>query len=351
MTQKRNNQNKIKIASFNLFNLHKANVKYYDHYKYSTEDYNKKKWWIANQIDKMGEALPDGIQTYDYGPNIIGYQELWSNDALKECLEMSQTANDHQCIFGDRLPNRPGVALSTNYPVLEKSSYKKLNVSLAWKDIDIKSDSFGKPVLRVKVKVSKKVNLNIFVAHLKSKRPMYLPKEDRDNPLIQAKGSARALMVRMIESVALRKILLRYLVKDKDPVVVIGDVNDTGNSVTTRIISGDAPHIKEDLKDKYQTWDTLLYHVKHIQARRSTQDVYYTHIHNGFYESLDHILVSQEFKMEYPKNVGRVQYVRTFNDHLIDNTFSHEMIPIWKSDHGQVLAEISLNSKKRKQHK
>jgi predicted extracellular nuclease len=39
----------------------------------------------------------------------------------------------------------------------------------------------------------------------------------------------------------------------------------------------------------------LLYNTKDIQARQSSGDFYYSHIYNGHYEGLDHILVSKHF--------------------------------------------------------
>ena len=86
----------------------------------------------------------------------------------------------------------------------------------------------------------------------------------------------------------------------------------------------------------------LLYRVQDIQTRRSQRDVYYTHIHKGHFESLDQIMVSEEFVVQNPRRIGRVEYVRVFNDHLIDDTLSSEALPVWQSDHGQVVVSIEL---------
>lgn len=34
--------------------------------------------------------------------------------------------------------------------------------------------------------------------------------------------------------------------------------------------------------------------------------------------------------------------VRTFNDHLLDETISEERIPNWQSDHAQVVVHIEM---------
>ena len=43
-----------------------------------------------------------------------------------------------------------------------------------------------------------------------------------------------------------------------------------------------------------------------------------------------------------PEYRGYVEYVKVFNDHLIDETLSNEEVPVTQSDHGQVVATIRL---------
>ena len=167
---------------------------------------------------------------------------------------------------------------------------------------------------------------------------------DRNDPLEKAKGAARSLLLRAAEAIALRTILMETLQNRNHPVIVMGDLNDTDSSVTTQIIAGEQPQRRFPMDVKLKYWDVLLYHVKDIQSRLSHNDVYYTHIHNGHCESLDHILVSQELVRENPKHIGRVASVRIYNDHLIDETLSDEKAPCWESDHGQVVVAIEMNA-------
>ncbi|MEB3279743.1 MAG: endonuclease/exonuclease/phosphatase family protein [Lyngbya sp.] len=126
------------------------------------------------------------------------------------------------------------------------------------------------------------------------------------------------------------------------PVIVLGDVNDSGLSVTTQIVTGQPPWEKLPFEKKKKIWDVLLYSVKDIQARQSYGDFYYTHIYNGYYEALDHILVSQEWVAQNPGRLGQVEYVSLLNDHLIDETLSYDEVESWQSDHAQVVATIKL---------
>jgi hypothetical protein len=67
-----------------------------------------------------------------------------------------------------------------------------------------------------------------------------------------------------------------------------------------------------------------------------------THIHNGHYDSLDHIMVSEEFSAQNRDRIGQVTYVSVFNDHIFDQTLLEDNIEPWQSDHGQVVATIEL---------
>ena len=59
-----------------------------------------------------------------------------------------------------------------------------------------------------------------------------------------------------------------------------------------------------------------------LQQYRSFRDVYYTHIHQNVRESLDHILVSQEFYDNSRKRLWAFKGMDLYNDHL--NTDDHK---------------------------
>ena len=127
-------------------------------------------------------------------------------------------------------------------------------------------------------------------------------------------------------------------------------MNDNNSAVTTNLIAGERPwrHKPQGLKypdwmaQKKHTWSVLLQNCIHIQARKSFQDHYYTHIYNGHHEALDHILVSNEFAESNKNRLGQIVNVQVFNDHLIDESLSGDQVPIWQSDHGQVVATVEF---------
>ncbi len=326
---------KIKVGTFNAYNLVLPNTTYYNWKRYSSNEYRKKVAWMGAQLDKMDA-------------DVIGFQEIFHRSALQDVLDASKTCKGYHIVMskpasGENAPSpAPIVALATKHKVLDYHVVENFDELLMLdEDISVPITKFSRPVLIAELEVYGK-QMTVFVVHLKSKRPMIMKEEDSDNPLHQAKGQARSLIRRAAEATALRKLLLQYLEDRNYPVVLLGDVNDAGGAVTTEIIAGQEPFVywKKDKKIKH--WDVLLYNVKNIQARKSYQDFYFTHIHNGHHESLDHVMVSQEFVKANPNRIGRVRYVLVLNDHLRDNTLSSDGIECWESDHAQVVATIEF---------
>jgi hypothetical protein len=340
-------KNMFKIGSFNLFNLVLPEVKYYTKKKYTQEEFQKKKEWISLQLDKMDA-------------DIVGFQEIFHQKALEQVVLESKKHSESQVVVANPNGNNPVVGCVSKFPILdweiiegfpeksiidfekEKKEEDKSNNDKKKEKILMPFNKFSRPVLKVRIGISDSLDIMVYIVHLKSKRPKYLNGEDQHDPIEIAKGQTRSLMLRAAEATALRSILMEDLKEKKRPVIVLGDVNDSGLSVTTKIVSGEPPYRYLGFEKKKKIWDILLYHAKDIQARQSYRDFYFSHIYNGHYESLDHILVSEELVRQNPDHVGRVVYVSLFNDHLVDETLTVERVKKWHSDHGQVVAFIEM---------
>jgi predicted extracellular nuclease len=259
-------------------------------------------------------------------------------------IESSGIYPQSTLVTGQERPEGPVVGLLSRFPVLESEFVTEFPAAarLELDGIPVPLTTFSRPVLCAKVELPTGHQVLVFVVHLKSKNPMISEGADRHDPLERALGKARSLVRRAAEATAVRCLLLDRLKGTDDPVLILGDINDTGRAVTSEIMAGSPPWRTLPHKVKEKVWDVLLYNAKDIQARQSYRDVYYTHIHNGHYESLDHILVSQEFVRQNPDHIGIVEYVRVYNDHLVDDTLTNDKIPRWKSDHGQVAVTIRL---------
>ena len=166
----------------------------------------------------------------------------------------------------------------------------------------------------------------------------------RHDPWEDTKGLVRSLTLRACEAAALRYLILKEISHTKTPLIVLGDLNDAAHAVTSDILQGKLPQKNYPLEVKFKLWDILLYSCSDLQVRKSYKDVYYTHLHNSHYESLDHIFVSQEFVNENPRCIGNVEYMKLFTDHLMDTALTDDPPPSHTSDHGQVVISIRLKS-------
>lgn len=322
---------RFKIGTFNLYNMVLPRTRYYGRRMYSSEEYERKVGWIADQLDKMDADL-------------VGFQEIFHRAALQQAIDASGIYPQSTLITGSENPDKPMVGLLSRFPVLESEYISAFppQAQLEMDGMPIPLTAFSRPVLSARVQLPTGHQVLVLVVHLKSKNPTIREGADQHDPMEQAIGKARSLIRRAAEATAVRCLLLDRLKGNNDPAVIVGDINDNGQAVTSEIMAGSPPWRTLPHEVKKSLWDVLLYNVKDIQARQSYQDVYYTHIHNGYYESLDHILVSQEFVRQNPAHIGIVEYVRVHNDHLIDDTLSDDKIPLWQSDHGQVTATIQL---------
>jgi predicted extracellular nuclease len=322
----------FKVGTFNTYNLVLPGVTYYGNRKYSQTDYNRKVNWLAEQLKQMDA-------------DVIGFQEVFNKAALQEVASASGIYEGAEVLIGGGHNEDLGplTALVTRYPVLEHGSITEFpdEARLEYGGGVVPIDTFTKPVLWARIKISDAVIITVIVVHLKSKRPIIPEDADGDDPKVKASGKAKALILRAAESYALRCIIVDMLRDTREPVILMGDVNDAVHAVTSNIIAGSPPwrYLPRDKKE--DIWDVLLYNVKDIQALRSYHDVYYTHIFDGHYDSLDHIFVSEEFVFPNPDHIAYVENVAVLNDHLIDETSSSEDVPIWQSDHGQVIATLT----------
>lgn len=325
----------FKVGTFNLYNLALPNLTFHRYLQYQTHEYELKKTWVAQQLERMQA-------------DIVGFQELIHPEALLETLNLAKGYEGINLIIPETEENKPRLALASKFPILDYQIFTDFPSQAHFnvQGVNIPFKKFSKPILSVRVALTKKIICTIFVVHLKSKAPIMPGNCDPRDPAERARGQARALILRAAEATALRIILIETLKGTNDPVIMMGDVNDGGLAVTSQIITGDPPRKNERREYKKEAWDVLLYSVKDIQERQSHGNFYYTHIHNGHYQSLDHILVSQEWIARNPKRLGRVKYVSVFNDHLIDDTLCDDELPCWQSDHGQVVASFYLEEPK-----
>ncbi len=360
----------FRVASFNVLNLVRPGVRYYDLRPHSDEEHEQKIKWIAQTLDRSQA-------------DIVGFQEVFSSSSLESAVSHSQhftsqvkgqtqgqiqgQEQGHVKVLspGADVDNneeegkalRPKVGLASRFEIKHHESIIEFPSTADFQIpskspegieqlIDVPIKQFERPPLRAEILIpGSEITVIVYVAHLKSKRPIYKEDEDRENPVHRALGSLRAQMIRTLEATALRARIVNDIEKNRQPLIMLGDLNDTVDSTSTQIIAGQAPHFRWPAKIKRMYWDVLLYSTNTIQTRQDLKDFSYTHIHHGQRDVLDHILVSQEFYHRNSKRVGKVTYQHIFNDHLFDWSLTEREPSRVMSDHGVPVAEIELDKK------
>ena len=314
----------IHFATFNVLNLALPGTRFYPNQEpYSIAQYDAKISWLAQQLDRLDA-------------DVIGLQEIFSQEALKDVLARTKNYRDAHHLGCDPLPRNgqlsPNVALISRLPVVGKPIYhldlpQQLSVSLP--EMAQPMTQFTRPILQATLKLPGGRLMNAFVVHLKSKRPDWGARELDDDPYQHGLATLRSLLRRGTEALGLRYLLTDHGLAGQTPLVVLGDFNDISDAVTSQIIMGSGWRGKAH-------FDERLYDCVRIQSHMNPlREIGFSHVHEGAAETIDHVLVSKEFYRHSPQAIGEVVNVRYLNEHLA-------LRPAATSDHGQVLVRVCL---------
>lgn len=392
------------IASFNVKNLIGAEKEYYRFESYTPEEHAWKQNWLANQLLSMNA-------------DIVCFQEIFEQEALAavidEANEMGADLNDdaipdkskryhRKAIFrklhfqaykpdqlffaknvqdGEPGKRRPGVAIVSRHGFVEQPEViqtleKPITIDFPTEGYDSNEQAgqytlsaLSRPIIKAKINVVGQV-VTVFNCHLKSKLGEYIKPEDAAfapeadlvhyQPVARALGELRAMLRRSAEAYVLRGLIVDELKQD-NPVMVLGDFNDSEYSVPSSIIKGERPfknyawmrrHDAEHKGDRYSEQDDTVIraHIEQYQLtsaemqfiQSSQRDMVYTSAFGGVYESIDQILMSHHFMQGSPNQIGKMEYFSAFNDHITNG--AHPEAPYNKlaSDHGQIMAHMRL---------
>lgn len=328
----------LTFATCNLLNLNEPGIRIYsDSDGWSQDEYDKKIEWTSQMIGTLRA-------------DVWGFQELWHADSLNRVLDLAGLADKYTALIPQNQAGQNIVcagAVRTDLLVEQPEWIEtfpelfKLNShgdDDQTSDIEVKINRFSRPVLHFKIKPrSNGTQIHVYVCHFKSKGPTKIYRESWYNAQVYSKhseaiGSAISTMRRTAEATALRLLLTEQMKENNIPVVVMGDLNDSQHSNTLNILTGQPNYLLSGLSKGGS--DVDLYSVGTLQEYRSQRDVYYTHIFNNSRESLDHILVSQEFYDNSRKRIWAFKGMNITNDHL--NSEKHKISGT--SDHGIVTA-------------
>lgn len=329
---------KFYIATSNLLNLALPNRVFYKNMDVYTEPQYQHK--VNGLSDLLKNARSD----------IYAFQEVWDEKALQDLavklgFEPSQAlaplaSNDSTNLLtlGRGAQHTPALGLISRFKVRHWEILNDLN-PLAVIDIPDQGlyEKFNRPPLVATVDVFGQ-SITVMTAHLKSKRPHYLRDEegrrleDYDDPLLRVRAKLRSLCMRAAEAASIRLYIIDKLYRTDHPLILLGDMNDVTDSVTTQLLA----ETSEVTYDKSMR-DVALFDAARVQTSYGwMRDVAYTHLYQGIPEVIDQLFVSEEFLVDSKYSLGEVERVDYFNDHL-KSDYADRF-----SDHGIVRAKIKL---------
>jgi predicted extracellular nuclease len=324
----------LMVATCNVLNLAQPGRHFYDGQDpYSQTEFDRKVDWLGNRFKALNA-------------DVIAVQEVWDELALRAAVARSGLQYSSVVVPGAE--NGPGQTGAHGTPRVGIVTRLKLESVESMVDFPAAAvvqvpgigahTRFERPPLVATLRLKHGQPVCVITAHLKSKRPKYLEDasgktiEDTNDPAVQALGSLRSLIMRASEALALRLKVVELLHRTRLPLVLMGDLNDGPHSVTTQLIAATS----QVAWDKGAR-DNALFSAWDVQGEAALRrDVAYSHIHQGYPEVLDQVLVSEEFVATSRGAIGDVRRVEVFNDHLFEGRDRS------RSDHGFVRALLRL---------
>ncbi|WP_101068838.1 endonuclease/exonuclease/phosphatase family protein [Roseovarius salinarum] len=394
------------IASFNVKNLIGPGREYYRFQSYTPEEYAWKEDWLADQLLSMNadvvgfqeifeedalRAVIDETNTRATALNAATVPDRAKRYHRKVIFRKLEVEPYHDAALafasnaadtGTPGQRRPGLAVLSRLgvagpPEILQDLEEPLEIPfkpLRGLEGDADAGVFrlrrlSRPILKVRIPVGGR-SVTVFNCHLKSKLGEYItpegagfaPEEDLTHydPLGRAMGELRAAVRRMAEAWVLRREIVAEI-EAGHPVIALGDFNDGETSVSSEIVAGERPfrnyawmlrHDATGPGDRYTAEENKritgavervrLHAAEKLFVRKSLRDTVYTAAFGGVLNSIDQIFLSRDFHPDNAKRIGEMTYFSTFNDHLTDG--SHPEAPYNKlaSDHGQIMAHMTL---------
>lgn len=318
------------VANANLLNLAAPGHLFYPNAEaYDGAEYHRKVEWLGAMLARLNADL-------------MGVEEVWDESALRAVVAASGLRYSAVLAPGAEqgASGTPRVGLATRLSVESVRSITQFGPGQSLQVPELgEYTRFERPVLHATLRMKHGQALHAIVVHLKSKRPKFLqdaatgkPTEDTEDPDVVARATLRSLIMRGAEAAALRALVIDLTRRTRDPLILLGDMNDGPQSVTSQLIAA-----TQAVAYDRQARDVALFHAWDVQTEPGLRrDMAYSHLHQGWPEMLDQIWVSEEFVGGSRFALGDVKRVEVFNDHL------HESRERFRSDHGFVRALLRV---------
>lgn len=334
-------RNSFSVATFNLYNLNLPGLPMYrDAEGWDADQYERKVAWSARMLQELQ-------------PDVLGVQELWHADALAAVVERAGLTEEYEVLAERATGGRIVCAAVVRRSLLVAGSARwvssfpeALRLESAGEDpqtpmVDVRIPGFSRPVLRFELRLREDQPATVvYVCHFKSKAPTQIWREpwynadrERYKAHTTALGAALSTIRRTAEATALRVLLTEEMKGTVTPVIVLGDLNDGVGSNTLNVLTEQPRYLVGGSRGG---GDIALYSAETLQKYRDTRDVYYTHVYQDMRESLDHVLVSEQFYDHSYRRLWMFDGLAIYNDHL--NVEDHK--ERGTGDHGVVLVHF-----------
>ncbi len=330
---------KLRFATFNLFQFVEPPYSWYiKKDKFSDTQWQEKISWIKKQI-------------IDMDCDIIGFQEVFSKEALKDLtkelgFEYFVTVQDAK--LSKTNPSvyiSTTVALASKYPILQTQKVKANAPSIVKHEFKGQF-KFSRNPIKALIELPNKKQITVYVNHFKSNRlneyeyiftknDSISEKKEKVKESLE-KDYSKSLKQRLCETSS----LYYDIKKTKTPIIFMCDLNDKEFSISIDALTNKAYHEKRDknkfvLNDSYYLYDKKIYnpHPEQKEIKRAATSYY-----QGYGNVLDYIFVSKEFNKKNKNHIAKITSYEIFNKHLEHN---HDG-SILQSDHAQVVCEVEF---------
>jgi endonuclease/exonuclease/phosphatase family metal-dependent hydrolase len=332
----------LKIATFNLLNYLEPPFACYEFDRIlSAEQWQKKQMWITNYLT-------------EFQPDIIGFQEVFSPDALKKLVKESGydyfSVVDECTVVDDFICYSPVVAIASRYPITEVYAVE-FDQDLV-SDLGLANDfSFSRKILRATIDLPHIGECDCYVVHFKSKRALFEHNEEaqlsgEENIIESLKanvtGGWGSTIQRGSEATLLMVEMIKRKAETSKPMLLMGDFNNTlTDGVLTQLLTDNLRFVSQLDKNAFLATYCLqdVWNLFESSDNFTGQMRDPTHYFGETSSVLDHILVSCEFDAKHSNSTYSVINYETYDRHLINPIFERDG---QSTDHGIVLVTMQL---------
>ena len=312
----------IKIATFNLFQFCSPNFSFYTKKeKFQKEDWEEKKNWIKEQLQKMD-------------CDIVGFQEVFSQEELKELVlecgfKEFVVFDEAKLDDKNRVYKTTTVALASKFPIKE---IKKVSKN--------ENFTFAREPIKATISLKNDLEINVYVAHLKSNRLNEFEYKFTKDSTLEEKKSKLDIALKNNYSLSLKQRLneakaLHFDIKKQIlPSILLCDLNDREFSITIDALTNKRFYKNELKKDDFILFDSYDIAPKKVynphpefKGFKRVPTSYFV----GHGNTLDFIFVSKDLE-------NSIKNHKVFDEHLQKNRNG----TLKQSDHAQVVCEIEI---------